>query len=204
MNARLLVAVLLASCGGSSAGEDVVTPLDALLVLPLSVNLEAGEKAQLSAQRFKAGASTDFTASATWSSSATSVVTVEAGGLVTALKPGRAVLTGNADGATATAQVVVSAPPFQVMPRSVHLHVRHLEDGGAEVESKQLLARTWANDVATEVTGLTVWGSSNTSVAWVNDAGVVTAVDVGQATLTGLFEGGTATLELNVGDAHDE
>ena len=90
---RLLIVPLavLFACNPKPVGLEPFQPLDALLVLPLSVNMLTGTTAQLGAQRFKDGTGTDKTAAAAWRSNDTNVVTVSnPGGLLTAGSPGSA------------------------------------------------------------------------------------------------------------------
>lgn len=198
-----LLLLVIASCTGP-VGVERVEPIDALLVLPLSLSVEPGEHAQLSAQRYRNDTATDFTAKATWRSSNTAVATVDATGLVKAVKPGRTVVTGTADGASSSTEIVVTSPAFQLAPAALSLVVTHHEDGGVSVESESLIARTWTGDVATDVTAQTVWGSSNANVAVVTDAGVVFAVAAGHATVSGLFSGLAASVDVSVSEATPE
>lgn len=201
MNRTLLVPVLLAfsTCVGPMFQEQV-TPIDALLVLPVSVNLTTGFTSQLSAQRFKDGESTDRTGTARWSSANQRVVTVSSGGLVTAVGPGQTTITGEVDGASAVAQVVVTAPPFQILPVAVSLSWLSLPDGGIEASSRRLTAVTWSGTSQTDVTDRVLWGTSNAAVALVSDAGVVSAIEPGGATVTALLGSDTTTVEIIVKD----
>jgi hypothetical protein len=122
MNAltRSLVVVctfgLLVSCEPPQPGRDLFTPLDALLVLPQSIRLDTAQSAQLGAQRFLDGSSTDRTATARWTSDRPTVATVSSKGTVEAVGRGTATITAEVDGVRATATVIVDVPPLQIRP----------------------------------------------------------------------------------------
>ena len=128
----------------------------------------------------------------TWSSSNTSVATVDGNGKVTAKKAGTATITvKTANGKTASCNVTVQA--VQAVPTSVSLNKTSLT---LDVSKSYTLAKTVSPSNA--VTSYT-WSSSNTSVATVDGNGKVTAKKAGTATITVKTSNGkTATCKVTV------
>ena len=127
----------------------------------------------------------------TWSSSNTSVATVN-NGKVTALKAGTATITVKTEdgGKTATCEVTVNAKVYPVESVSLDKTSYEMTEG-----DEFTLTATVKPDNATNKN--VTWSSSNTSVATVYN-GVVTALKAGTTTITVKTEDGgkTATCEL--------
>lgn len=205
----LIVPLALAlsfSCEPKPAGQTPFTPLDALLVLPLSVNMVTGTTAQLGAQRFKDGTGTDRTADAVWASTDSNVVTVSTKGRLTAKNPGRTTVKGTVDGVSATVQVVVEAPGLQLLPVNMSLEYLQPTDGGDphDFGSQKYVANLLLEDGGrSDVSDMMLWGSSDPSVASVTDGGVVTAVSAGEAVITGIYEGQTVLGNVSVSEVEE-
>ncbi|MBR4885855.1 MAG: Ig-like domain-containing protein [Muribaculaceae bacterium] len=113
-----------------------------------------------------------------WSSSDKSVATIDANGLVTAIAVGEATITATtADGSNLSASCTVTVVP--TLAESIALDKTEIS----------LEATETATLVATVLPELTTdksveWSSSDESVAVVDDNGVVTAIAVGEATIT--------------------
>jgi hypothetical protein len=115
-----------------------------------------------------------------WASSNTAVATVDATGLVTAVAAGTASITATATAdATkkASVTITVTAPPNQV--RSVTV-----SPSSATLNPTQTLQLVANVDADPGVARTVTWASSNTAVATVTNAGVVTAVAAGAASIT--------------------
>ena len=128
----------------------------------------------------------------TWESSNTSVATVDANGLVTAVSAGTATITATADGKSATCTVTVTAATVPVTGVTMNKTSTSLYVGDTET-----LTATVAPDNATN--RAVTWASSNPSVAKVEN-GVVTALACGTAVITATTQDGnhTATCAVTV------
>ena len=117
--------------------------------------------------------------SVTWSSSDSSVATVDNNGKVTAVGKGRATITvkTNDGGFTDTCQVTVRQEIIHVIGVSLNKELLTLGEGESETLTATVLP---ANATDKSVT----WSSSNPSVATVDNNGKVIAVKEGQATIT--------------------
>ena len=119
----------------------------------------------------------------TWESSNPSVATVTADGLVTAVSSGTATITVTTQdsGYTATCEVTVE------LPENPNILVAGVELNTSRVELNQIgdVYQLKADVKPADATNQSVsWVSSNSSIATVDDHGLVTAVSEGTATIT--------------------
>ena len=116
--------------------------------------------------------------SVTWKSSNTSIATVNANGMVTAIALGEAIITATtADGSNLSTSCVINvgATPAE----SISLNVT---EASLKVDETTTLTATVLPETATNKT--VTWKSSNEAIATVDANGKVTAVAVGEATIT--------------------
>lgn len=131
-----------------------------------------------------------------WRSASPGVATVSSSGLVTAAAVGQTTVTAVAQADTmqkASASITVTQAP--VASVSLSPTTATLQVGGT-----QQFTATPRDASGNALTGRTVsWSSSNTAVATVSAAGLVTGVASGTATITATSEGksGTATVTVN-------
>lgn len=152
-----------------------------------SVALKKGETAALTATVAPEDASDK---AVVWSSSDETVATVDAQGVVTAVKTGTATLTAShASGLSATCEVTVTTPAESI---TVDKEAIALRKG----ETAALVATVGPEDADDKTV---TWSSSDEAVATVDAEGVVTAVKSGTATITAAdVEGHTASCEVSV------
>ncbi len=151
-----------------------------------SLNLQVGDEASISATVYPAN-TTDKTV--TWTSSDTSVATVDNNGHVTALKIGTTTIRATCDDVSATCAVTVVATP------AASVTLNKTEATLKATETVQLTA-TVAPETTTDKT--VTWTSSDTSVATVDNNGLVTAVKVGTATITAICGTAKGTCAVTV------
>jgi hypothetical protein len=113
----------------------------------------------------------------TWMSDRPALVSVDAGGLVTAMGEGTGTITATSEGQSGTARVTVTKPPsgaLVVAPASATLSV------GGSLQLSATFRGTSANSDGAAVT----WTSDTPSRATVDELGLVTATAAGPATIT--------------------
>jgi hypothetical protein len=128
-----------------------------------------------------------------WSIAPTSVATISADGLVTAVAPGEATATATtADGGkTATAAVTVTAKAVAVTGVSLNKTTLTLAAGASETLTATVAPGDATNKAVT-------WKSSKPDIAAVDAAGKVTAVAAGEAVITVTTDDGAKTASCTV------
>ena len=153
-------------------GEENI-PVSSIDLNKTTITLVVGETEQLTATVTPTNATNKNVA---WSSSNTSVTTVDATGLVTAVSAGTAIITVTTqDGNyTATCEVMVTQPVtgISLSKSAVTLTVESTEQLIATIEPSNATNKT------------VTWSSNNTTIALVSSTGIVTAKDAGTATIT--------------------
>jgi uncharacterized protein YjdB len=182
--------------------ETCIVTVTPVVVTGVNLNLttlsldEIGDTATLTATVAPANAANK---AVTWSSSDTTIATVDNAGLVTAVAPGTATITVTTADGNKTASCEVSSVPGFVVVTGVSLDktTLSLAVGGTEtLGSTETLTATVAPPNATNKT--VTWSSSDPTKATVSNAGLVTAVSVGTATITVTTEGGGKTANCAV------
>ena len=170
---------ITASAGGKSA-TCVITvskkPVDVSSVTldRKSITLEEGQSTALVATVIPSDATGG---NVTWSSSNTSIATVDAFGVVSAVKVGTAVILASAGGKSASCVVTVAEKVVPVSSVSLDRISVTLEEGQSTV-----LVATVSPSHATDKT--VVWSNSDASVISLEDNGKITALKEGRATVT--------------------
>ncbi|MDQ8153413.1 MAG: Ig-like domain-containing protein [Gemmatimonadota bacterium] len=183
--------VTLKGCGGGDGGSTSPTSTVAIVdVTPATATVNVGASQQLAAAPKTSTGTLVAGKTATWSTAAATVATVDATGLVRGVGAGTAAITATVDGKSGTATITVVALPVAsvtVAPATVSV---------AFGSAAQLTASP-KDASGTALTGRTVtWTSANTTVATVSGTGLVTAGNAGTTTVTATSEGksGSATI----------
>ena len=177
---------------GTSCKEDDpgATPVQGVAISKATITLEPGKTETLSAVITPSDAADK---SVTWSSSDAAIATVDAKGVVTAVKAGTATITvasvaDNSKKATCAVTVENSVVPVA----KVELNKTELS---LEVGKEETLTATVTPDNATDKT--VTWSTSDATIATVTD-GKITAVKEGTVTITATAGEQTATCEVTV------
>jgi len=146
----------------------------------------------------------DVTSSATWSSSGSSVATINSSGLATATGCGTTTITAKQSGVAGTTQLTVSCsngtgggstPVLQSV--SVYPNNPSIPQVGQTSQFIALGAYSPASG-NNNLTGLAAWASSDTAIATVNASGLATAVSCGTTTITAQYQGVLGQTQLTV------
>ncbi len=166
---------ITAKIRGAEASCTVTVQKTTISMAAKTISMENGATYQLKAR-------TSNNSPITWKSSRKSVAAIDESGWIEAFKPGETVITAKADGTQATCRVTVRKPKVT------------LSQSRASLYRKQTLALT-----ANVSNGRKpVWKSRKTSVAAVNDRGVVTAKKHGTAVITATVDGVRKECEITV------
>jgi uncharacterized protein YjdB len=187
-----------AACGGgdpvSPPPPPPPAPVASVTVAPDAPSVVAGATVQLAATARDAQGAALTGRAVTWASSVEAVATVSANGLVTGVAAGTSQVRATVEGRTGEATVTVTPVPVSAVTLSAV--------PGPLVPGQPLtLVATPRDAQGAALTGRTVtWGSSAEAVATVSQAGVVTAVAAGSATITATSEGRNAAAAITVRD----
>lgn len=167
-----------------------------------SASLKVTETIQLTAT---VSPSTATNKAVTWKSSNESIATVDANGKVTAVSVGEATITATTtDGSnkSATCKIIV----LKTFAKSITLNKTT-----ASLKATETLTLTATVLPVTTTKKTVTWKSSNTSVATVDANGKVTAIGVGEATITATTTDGTnlsascnVKVEATLGDVNND
>lgn len=126
----------------------------------------------------------------TWSSSDTSIATVDSTGKVTAVKEGQATITATTtDGSNLSATCIINV----TNPITTGISLNKISDSLTIGQTDNLVAIT--TPAAVQVT----WSSSDSSIVMVDSTGKITAIKEGQVTITATTaDGTTATCAVTV------
>ena len=183
LSAALASLALAWACGDGDSPSAPTSPDPArpttVTVSPATAELTAlGATVQLRAEVRDQDSSVMAGVTVTWTTSASSVTTVDASGLVTAQGNGQATITATAAGASGSAVVTVmqTVASVEVSPGTAELAAL-----GASV---QLTAEAFDPNGHAVAGAEFSWESSDPSVATVDASGLVTAAGNGEATIT--------------------
>ncbi len=171
--------------------------VDRVAVSPSSPSIEEGETQQFSATAYESD-NTEITGKTfTWTSSNTTVATINTSGLATAQDAGSTTITASVDGKSGTASLTVTEPP-PPPPVVDRVAVSPSSPSIEEGETQQFSATAYEAD-NTQITGKTfTWSSSNTTVATISTSGLATAQDAGSTTISAEVDGKSGSASLTV------
>ena len=177
---------------GTATITVTTVPVASVTVAPTTLPLQVGGTGTLTATTRDAQNNVLTGRTISWTSGTPGVATVAPNGTVTALAPGTSLITATSEGKSGTATVTVTAVPVAsvaVSPTSASLTIGETQQATATARDAQ------GNALA----GRTItWQSGNTNVATVTQAGLITAVGVGNTTVTATSEGKTGTVAVSV------
>ena len=191
------VATVTASAGSASGSATVTVAQapDSVAVSPAAATITAlGDTVRLAAQAFDVNGQAVAGAEFSWESSADSVATVSASGLVTAADNGTATITASAGPASGSATVTVAQAPDSVAVSPAAATITALGD------TVRLAAQAFDVNRQAVAGAEFSWESSADSVATVSASGLVTGVTAGVATITASAGSSQGVAEVTVID----
>lgn len=130
----------------------------------------------------KLTATTSNQSDITFKSNKRSIATIDEYGNITAVKPGKAIITASADGSSTTCQVTVKAPKVTLSKTKISLYRMETTTLGVTVSSGKQ----------------PTFKSNKSSVALVDSSGTITAMKHGTATITVTIDGISKTCQVTV------
>ena len=202
--------ILLASCSGSSSNAVKTNPvLAAVVVTPAAPSIGVGATQQFAATaNYSDGSSKDVTGSASWTSSDTTIATVQSTGqtspgMASGVASGSATVTASFGGMNGSTVLTVSGIVPVVTSIAVGPATPTINIGA----TMQFTATATYSDGSTKiVTSSASWTSSNTAVASIQTTGqaapgLATGVAAGSSTIGAAFSGVSGSTTLTVSNS---
>jgi hypothetical protein len=188
----------MTACAGAVCGSTTLTvgpaALISISVSPANGTVPSGETLKFSATgTYTDGSTKHLNSGVQWSSSNPTVATISAAGVASAVSMGTSNVTATVGTITGTAVLTVTGATvvgLNIFPATLLL---------APGSSSQLLAIANMSDGSTqEINGIVTWSLQGQNVATINNAGLVTAQQIGSATIIAQSSKFTATSSLTV------
>ena len=181
-------------CSTTRVVEIIKALVGSIEVAPPAANLSVGKSVQLQAVPRDTAGNPLPEQPVTWSSSNSAIANVNTSGLVTAAAVGVAFVVATSEGKSDTSMITATAVQVgsvAVTPPSATVDVGR---------TAQLQATVRDTDGGTLTGRVVTWTTSNPGVATVSNAGLVTGVAAGSATVTATSEGqsGSATITVTM------
>ena len=189
----------ITAASGSISGQTTLTvpapTLTSIAVSATAQSLAMGLTLQFTATGTYSDSSTkDLTATASWSSSKTSVATISSAGLASAVALGSTTISATSSGVTGTSTLTVTAAALV----SIAVTANSLSPTMGMTDQFTATG-TYTDSTTQNLTSSATWTSSNPSVATISAAGLASAAAQGTTTITaasGSVTPGTAQLSV--------
>jgi hypothetical protein len=171
--------------------------LVSIAVTPGTPSIALGTTLQFTAVASFDDGSTQLLTSLTWSSSSTSVATIDATGFASTTGTGTATITATSGGVSGTASLTVTAATL------VSIAVTPANSSMAVGTTKQFTATGTFSDSSTQdITTTVTWTSLSAAAATINAQGLASSVAAGSTTIKATFGSVSASSGLTVSTAH--
>lgn len=184
-----LAFALLATCTTSVDP----TPVASVVLLPAADSVSVGQQKQLTVQVFDAANNRIEGRRVHWRSNEPAVATVDTLGVLRGVSIGTALIVATVEGKTGTAnwRVIAAVDRVAIAPLTAEV----------PLGTTRQLAANVLDAAGNAIPGRPVtWSSSNSSIATVSVAGLVSAVALGRATISAAAEGKSGTSIIDVVD----
>lgn len=194
---NVTVTASLNSVSGNAGVTVTSAVLTAINVSMTTPNVVAGGSEQLTATGvYSDNSMQSLTTQVMWSSSDATVASVNAVGMLTAVKGGSVTVTATLGTISGTGNVVVNAATLTSITVSPALF------SIASGQNKQLSALgVYSNGTSQDVTSQVTWNSQNTAAATVSSSGLVSGVAAGSAMITATMGSATGSAVATITSA---
>jgi Bacterial Ig-like domain (group 2) len=184
----LCFVLTIAGCGGFFPSSNSIT---ALQVNPSNASVQPGVTQQYTATATFGNNSTgDVTSQVTWSTSPTNVATINSTGLLTAATLGTATVKAQSGSVIGSTGVTVTQKQISSISISPLTQTLSLSLGPTTVQF--IATATYKDGSTADVTSISTWTSTPSSVASISTTGQATAQTIGTATVTATSGGVTS------------
>src|SRR5207302_1825337 len=192
------ISATLGSISNSTSLTVTAPTISSISVTPVGLTLGIGINQQYTATAtYSDGPSQHLVNGVTWSSSTTSVATVNNSALLTTVRACTTTITASSGGVTGSACLTVSAATL------VSIAVIPANSSMAVGTTKQFTATgTYSDTSAQDITSSVLWSSSSAATATINNQGAATSVATGTTTITAALGSVSGSTQLTVSIAH--
>ena len=177
----------------SSVITVVPAHLQTITLTPTNVTMAAGTQQQFTAVGNFDDGSTQVLVSALWSSSSTSVLTIDQNGLALAVGPGSSTVSVTSGTVSASTSVTVSTATL------VSLTIAPANSSMPDDATKTFSATgTFSDNSTQDMTLAVLWSSSAPGVATITNQGLATSLSIGTTTITAMLGSVSNSTQLTV------
>ena len=184
--------------GGTGSGGGAAANLTSITIAPANPLIAINTVQQLTATgSYSDGSSADLTALVTWSSSPTTIATVNATGAVTGLLAGSATITATLNSVSQSTTATVTAPTISaisVTPEGMTLPLG--------IGQQFTATAIYSDGSSADLTSGVTWTSSSPTVATIDTTGLASMLAAGTTTITASVGPLTDSTSLTVVAAH--
>jgi len=156
--------------------------LQTITLTPTNVTMASGTQQQFTAVGNFDDGSTQVLTPALWSSSSTSVLTIDQNGLALAVGPGTSTVSVTSGTVSASTSVTVSTATL------VSLAIAPANSSMPDDATKQFSATgTFSDNSTQDITQSVLWSSSTPTVATITNVGLVSSLSTGTTTITAML-----------------
>lgn len=189
-------AVITGSFGGQVSNLTVTVTAATVSAIQISTpltSLALGTNGQLKAlATYSDDTLVDVTSQISWSSSAPTLVSVDANGQIKALAVGSAVISGSLGGTSATINIAATAAAL------TGLTIDPIPNLASGNQAQLKAMASFSNLTSQDVSALVNWQSDNTGVVTVSGTGLAQGVTAGTANITASFLTGTDSKPITI------
>ena len=191
------IAATFSGVRGSATVNVTAATVVSLLISPANTSIASGTAVQFTATGTFTDASTqNLTASVNWAVADSSVISINvngAQGLAKGVAPGSSTITATSGNVSSTATLTVTNAVLNsiaVTPVNASVPLGLLQPFSA--------TGTFSDGTAQDITNTVTWSSSNTSVASITVSGLVTARNLGNATIAATSGAASGSVSMSV------
>jgi uncharacterized protein YjdB len=174
-------------------------PIQTITVSPDSASINRAFTRQFTASGlFSDGSNTlsqDITSLASWSSSTTSVATIDAHGVATGVSAGTTSISAQWSGKTSNTAILTVS---NLALMSISLSISGRPNVTNTITAQMTAIGTFEDNSTQDMTSQVTWNSENPDIATVDSSGLVMPVAAGRATITATAGGITESLQITV------
>jgi len=175
----------------------VAAHLTSISVTPAAPSIALSTTEQFTAIGSFDDGSTQWLQSVDWSSSSSTIATVDSTGLATGIGSGVATITASSGSVSGTASLTISGATL------ISIAVTPANSSMAVGTAKQFTAIGTFSDTSTQdISASSVWTSSNPAAATIDSQGLLTSVATGSSTIKAAFAAVSGSTGLTVSTAH--